>query len=227
MPFELEVLHQDAQLVVVDKPHFLAAIPGGRHLHETALVRLRRQLGIAMLVPMHRLDRETAGVLVFIVQPAQRDAYQALLRGRDVHKAYEAVAPWRSELASPQVLRHRIEKPAGARFMQVRIVPGEPNAETRLEMIERLDDGLAHYRLLPATGRTHQLRVQMDALGAPIANDRIYPRLMPEPPPGVAPDWTTPLQLLAREFAFDDPFTGERRVFKSRRTLESARRPSA
>jgi tRNA pseudouridine32 synthase/23S rRNA pseudouridine746 synthase len=220
VPFAMEVLHQDEHLVVVDKPHFLAAIPGGRHLRETALVRARQQLGIAELVPMHRLDRETAGVLVFIVQPARRDAYQALLRGRDVHKVYEAVAPWHAELAAPQVLRHRIEKPAGARFMQVRIAPGEPNAETRIEMIERLGDGLAHYRLQPATGRTHQLRVQMEALGAPIANDRIYPRLLPEPPPGVAPDWTRPLQLLAREFAFDDPVTGRRRVFTSRRTLD-------
>jgi len=219
VPFDMPVLHQDEHLVVVDKPHFLPAIPGGRHLHETALVRARRHTGIATLVPMHRLDRETAGVLVFIVRPQERDAYQALLRGRDVHKVYEAVAPWRAELASPRVARHRIEKPPGANFMQVRVAPGEPNAETQVEMIARLPGGLAHYRLRPATGRTHQLRVQMEALDAPLVNDRIYPRLMPEPPPGVAPDWTKPLQLLAREFAFDDPVTGLRRTFTSGRTL--------
>ena len=219
VPFDMPVLHHDEHLVVVDKPHFLAAIPGGRHLRETALVRLRQQLDIATLQPMHRLDRETAGVLVFIVRPAERDAYQSLLRGREVHKAYEAVAPWRAELVAPQVARHRIEKPADAHFMQVRVAPGEPNAETRVEMIAPLADGLAHYRLLPATGRTHQLRVQMDALGAPIVDDRIYPRLLPEPPPGVAPDWSRPLQLLAREFAFDDPVTGERRRFRSGRVL--------
>ena len=219
VPFEIDVLHQDEQLVVVDKPHFLAAIPGGRHLHETALVRLRHQLGIATLAPMHRLDRETAGVLVFIVQPATRGAYQALLRGREVHKVYEAVAPWRDDLALPRVVRHRIEKPSGEGFMQVRIVPGEANAQTHIELISRLADGLAHYRLVPATGRTHQLRVQMDALGAPLAGDRIYPRLLPEPAPGAAPDWSAPLQLLAREFAFDDPVTGQPRRFTSRRTL--------
>ena len=219
VPFEMPVVYQDEHLVVVDKPHFLAVIPGGRHLRETALVRLRRQLGIAELQPMHRLDRETAGVLVFIVRPPERDAYQALLRGRDVHKVYEAVAPWRPDLAEPRVVRHRIEKPRDARFMQVRIVPGEPNAETHLETIARLENGLAHYRLLPATGRTHQLRVQMAALGAPIVDDRIYPELLPEPAPGVAPDWTRPLQLLAREFAFDDPVTRERRRFTSARTL--------
>ena len=219
VPFDMPVLFQDEHLVVVDKPHFLAAIPGGRHLRETALVRLRRLTGIDTLAPMHRLDRETAGVLAFIVRPADRDAYQRLLRGRDVEKVYEAVAPWRADLESPRVARHRIEKPPGAGFMQVRVAPGEPNAETGVEMIARLDDGLAHYRLRPVTGRTHQLRVQMDALGAPIAGDRIYPRLHAEPPPGVAPDWTSPLQLLAREFAFKDPVTGGQRRFASARTL--------
>jgi tRNA pseudouridine32 synthase/23S rRNA pseudouridine746 synthase len=219
VPFELEVLHRDEHLVVVDKPHFLAAIPGGRHLHETALVRLRRQLGIETLAPMHRLDRDTAGVLVFIVQPATRGAYHALLRGRDVHKVYEAIAPWRADLERPRVVRHRLEKPSGEGFMQVRVVAGEPNAETRVEPIARVDASLAHYRLLPATGRTHQLRVQMNAIGAPIAGDRIYPALLPEPPPGAAPDWSRPLQLLAREFAFTDPVTGAARRFVSRRTL--------
>ena len=224
VPFEMPVLFQDAHLVVVDKPHFLAAIPGGRHLRETALVRLRQLTGLSTLVPMHRLDRETAGVLAFIVQPGERDAYQGLLRGRDVEKVYEAVAPWRAELETPRSVRHRIEKPRDAQFMQVRVEPGEPNAETGVEMIARLEGGLAHYRLRPVTGRTHQLRVQMDALGAPIVGDRIYPRLHPEPAPGVAPDWTSPLQLLAREFAFTDPVTGELRRFASARTLALAGR---
>ena len=219
VPFEIELLHQDEHLVVIDKPHFLPVIPGGRHLRETALVRLKHQLGIETLAPMHRLDRETAGVLVFIVQPATRGAYQGLLRGREVHKVYEAIAPWRDDLALPQVLRHRIEKPSGAGFMQVRIVPGEPNAETHIALIARLGAALAHYRLTPATGRTHQLRVQMDALGAPLVGDRIYPRLLPEPAPGAAPDWSAPLQLLAREFAFTDPLTGQPRRFTSRRAL--------
>ncbi|MEO5687810.1 MAG: pseudouridine synthase [Burkholderiaceae bacterium] len=219
VPFEIDVLHQDEHLVVIDKPHFLAAIPGGRHLHETALVRLKNQLGIDTLTPMHRLDRETAGVLVFIVQPPTRGAYQALLRGREVHKVYEAVAPWRDELALAQVVRHRIEKPSDAGFMQVRIVPGEPNAETHVELIARLPDGLARYRLTPKTGRTHQLRAQMDALGAPLVGDRIYPSLLPESASGAAPDWSRPLQLLAREFAFTDPLTGQPRRFVSRREL--------
>ena len=223
VPFEIELLHRDEHLVVVDKPHFLPVIPGGRHLRETVLVRLRQQLGIEALAPMHRLDRETAGVLVFTVQPATRRAYHALLRERDVHKLYEAVAPWRADLALPLVARHRLEKPAGAGFLQVRVVAGEPNAQTLVECIGRVgepEQALALYRLTPRTGFTHQLRVQMNALGLPIAGDRLYPRLWPVPAPDAAPDWSNPLQLLAREIAFTDPVTGTARRFTSRRRLQ-------
>jgi tRNA pseudouridine32 synthase / 23S rRNA pseudouridine746 synthase len=218
VPFDIELLHRDEHLVVVDKPHFLPVIPSGRHLRETVLVRLRRQLGIATLAPMHRLDRETAGVLVFTVRAQDRAAYHALLRERDVHKVYEAIAPWRGDLALPLVARHRLEKPDGAGFMQVQVMPGEPNAETLVELLER-DGEDACYRLTPRTGRTHQLRVQMNALGIPIAGDRIYPTLWPEPAPGAPPDWSRPLQLLARAIAFTDPVTGEPRRFASRRQL--------
>jgi tRNA pseudouridine32 synthase / 23S rRNA pseudouridine746 synthase len=226
VPFEVELLHQDAHLVVVDKPHFLPVIPGGRHLHETALVRLRKQLGIATLAPMHRLDSDTAGVLAFTVQPASRDAYHALLRGREVHKVYEAVAPWRAELALPLLCRHRLERPSDSGFMQMQVVPGEPNAETTIALIERLPHSsdepgtaLAHYRLVPHTGRQHQLRAQMSALGLPIVDDRIYPVLQPPLAPQEAPDYARPLQLLARELSFVDPISGQPRSFRSRRRL--------
>ena len=222
VPFDVELLHQDEHLVVVDKPHFLPVIPSGRHLRETVLVRLRRQLGIATLAPMHRLDRETAGVLVFTVRAGERGAYHALLRERAVTKVYEAIAPWRGDLALPLVARHRLEKPDGAGFMQVRVVPGEPDSEALVELVERLDGQRALYRLTPRTGRTHQLRVQMNALGLPIVGDRIYPTLWPEPAPGAPPDWSHPLQLLAREIAFADPVTGEPRRFASRRRLALA-----
>jgi tRNA pseudouridine32 synthase / 23S rRNA pseudouridine746 synthase len=218
VPFDIELLHRDEHLVVVDKPHFLPVIPSGRHLRETVLVRLRRQLDIATLAPMHRLDRETAGVLVFTVRAQDRAPYHALLRERDVHKVYEAIAPWRGDLALPLVARHRLEKPDGTGFMQVQVVPGPPNAEALVELIERLGER-ALYRLTPRTGRTHQLRVQMNALGIPIVGDRIYPTLWPEPAPEAPPDWSHPLQLLAREIAFTDPVTGEPRRFTSRRRL--------
>lgn len=228
VPFELELLHHDEQLVVVDKPHFLPTMPGGRHLHETALVRLMRQLDIATLTPMHRLDRDTAGVLAFIVQPSSRQAYHALLREHRVHKVYEAIAPWRTDLALPLTCRSRLEQRHGSDFMQMQVVAGEPNAVTRIELIERLGGGageLAHYRLFPHTGRRHQLRAQLCALGLPIVGDRIYPRLWPEPTPEATPDYAQPLQLLARELAFTDPLSGAARRFVSRRRLQLARSP--
>lgn len=257
IPFEITLLHQCAHLVVVDKPHFLPVTPGGRYLQETVLLRLQQQLGLASLAPMHRLDLETAGVLAFIVQPAHRNAYHALLRDRQAHKVYEAVAPWRADLALPRSVSHRLAQRLGAGFMQMQVLPGEPNAETQLELIARLgtrpgDDAAtwlefarlgdaaagrerahepahesaldaaqewAHYRLIPRTGRRHQLRAQMNALGLPIAGDRIYPHWWPMPPPDTAPDYRAPLQLLARELAFTDPLTGQPRRFVSQRRL--------
>ena len=234
VPFEIDLLHQDEHLVVVDKPHFLPVIPGGRYLQETVLVRLKRQLGISSLAPMHRLDRDTAGVLLFTVQPATRHAYQSLLRDRLVHKVYEAVAPWRADLALPLRCCSRLEQRPGLAFMQMQVVPGEPNAETLIELIGMVGrvgqvapadlpapppGPLAHYRLTPRTGRKHQLRAQLSALGLAIIGDRIYPQLLPAPAADAAPDYTQPLQLLAREMAFVDPLSGEPRRFTSRRRL--------
>lgn len=238
VPFELELLHHDEHLVVVDKPHFLPVAPSGRYLQETVLVRLKRLLGLDTLVPMHRLDRETAGVLAFTVRPQDRHAYHALWRERQVHKVYEAIAPWRDDLALPATLRHCLVEPGGPAFMQMAVVEGEPNAETRIELIARLGvqgggteiaalarssseraPELAHYRLTPLTGRRHQLRAQLCAAGLPIAGDRIYPHLQAEPPAEAEPDYAHPLQLLARELAFTDPLTGRARHFVSRRTL--------
>jgi tRNA pseudouridine32 synthase/23S rRNA pseudouridine746 synthase len=213
LPFELTVLHRDAHLVAVDKPHFLASTPGGRYLRETALTRLREQLSLPRLSPMHRLDRETAGVLLFCADPARRGAYQALFESRAVHKEYEAWAPWRG-LAFP--LRHcsRLE-PAPASFL-MREAPGEANSETLVELLERRDDW-ARYRLLPVTGRKHQLRVHMNALGMPILNDRYYPACAAADAPD---DYARPLQLLARAIAFTDPFSGQPRRFESQRMLQ-------
>lgn len=234
VPFELDVLHQCEHLVVVDKPHFLPVTPGGRYLQETALVRLKRLLGIETLVPMHRLDLETAGVLAFVVQPAARHAYHALMREHRAHKVYEAVAPWRSDLALPASASHRLEEPDGEGFMQMQVLPGQPNAHTRIELMRRLHHdpagtalalALAQYRLTPLTGRKHQLRAQLNALGLAIVGDRIYPRLWPAPAPGDAPDFSNPLQLLARELSFVDPVTGQLRRFVSRRQLALAATP--
>lgn len=221
VPFDVEVLHQCERLVVVDKPPFLAVTPRGRHVMETVLVRLQQQLGLQTLSPLHRLDRDTSGVLAFSADPGSRGTYQALWRGRQVHKVYEALVRWR-ELPFPFTARHRLEEPEGATFHQMQVVPGEPNAETFVELLERRDDGLARLRLTPVTGRKHQLRAQLAQLGMPIVNDRIYPLLLPEGPD----DFDRPLQLLARSLRFIDPLDGGERCFESRRRLVQAEAPS-
>lgn len=216
LPFMEEVIFQDAWIVVADKPHFMPVTPGGRHLRETLLVRLRRRLGIDTLAPMHRIDRETAGLVLFSVQPATRCHYSALFRDRSVHKLYEAIAPWRETLTLPRVHRSRLEE--GDSFMTMREVPGEPNTETAIALLERRGE-LARYALEPLTGRRHQLRAHMAALGLPIIGDAIYPVLQPEIAADDPQAFAQPLQLLARAVAFDDPVTGQARRFESGRRL--------
>lgn len=216
---ELDILHQDDWLVAVDKPHGLSVTPGGRWLYQTALVKARRQLDLATLVPVHRLDLETAGVLLFSVRPEDRDAYHRRLREQRMRKVYEAVVPWRDDLArAPIEVRHRLRERDGDDFMQMVVVDGEPNAVTRIELIAR-QGAFAHVRLHPLTGRKHQLRAQLNALGLPIVGDRIYPDLLPLADPVTGADGRLPLQLLAREIAFEDPVTGVPRRFVSRRRL--------
>lgn len=213
VPFELQILHRDAHLLVVDKPHFLASIPSGRYLQETALIRLRDALGLAQLSPIHRLDRDTAGVMLFCMQIESRGAYQVLFQSRQVQKEYEAIAPIRAELSLPCTHRSRIEQ--GDSPFIMRETAGPPNSQTYIELLQQRGE-LACYRLQPLTGCKHQLRVHMSALGIPICNDRFYPRLLPYQG---ADDFNRPLQLLARAIEFIDPISGQRRRFESRRRL--------
>nr|WP_208619869.1 pseudouridine synthase [Mycobacterium scrofulaceum] len=209
VPFDIPVLHRDADIVVVDKPHFVATMPRGRHVAQTALVRLRRELGLPELSPAHRLDRLTAGVLLFTARREVRGAYQTLFSRGLVRKTYLARAAVDPALVLPRVVRSRIIKRRGV--LQAGCEPGTPNAETLVELVS--PDGL--YRLTPRTGRTHQLRVHMASLGVPIDGDPLYPDIVDVPPD----DFSTPLGLLARRIEFDDPLTGERREFVSRRAL--------
>lgn len=212
IPFDEEILYQDEQLLVVDKPHFLPVTPGGRFLHQTLLVRLKRKTGIETLTPIHRLDRETAGVMLFSIDPATRSLWQSLFRFRQVHKVYEALAPWRDDLPLPMDICSRIER--DEQFFRVREVDGEPNAYSRIELIERRGEQ-ALYRLLPETGKMHQLRIHMNSLGIPIINDGFYPVALP----CKGDDFSSPLKLLARSIAFRDPVSGDQRHFESRRSL--------
>jgi tRNA pseudouridine32 synthase/23S rRNA pseudouridine746 synthase len=213
IPFEAKVVFQDDLIVVADKPHFLPVTPKGRYVQETLLVRLKRQLGIDTLVPMHRIDRETAGLLMFTIQPGTRHAYQSLFRDRAVTKVYEAVAAAPGpHLSFPLTRRSRLAE--SERFMAMHEVEGEANAETRIELIETRE-GRGLYRLHPSTGQKHQLRAHMHALGLPLEGDRIYPVLQPDLAEGEAPDYGQPLQLLAKGLRFTDPVTGQARAFES------------
>ncbi|OBB97133.1 pseudouridine synthase [Mycobacterium sp. 852002-40037_SCH5390672] len=211
VPFDIPVLHRDSDIVVVDKPHFLATMPRGRHVVQTALVRLRRELGgepgLAELSPAHRLDRLTAGVLLFTVRREVRGAYQTLFSRGLVKKTYLARAAVNQGLELPRVVKNRIIKRRG--HLQAVCEPGAPNAETRVELLS--PDGL--YRLTPRTGRTHQLRLHMASLGIAIEGDPLYPNIVDV----AADDFSTPLRLLAQRIEFTDPLTGVRREFVSRR----------
>ncbi|MFC9702893.1 pseudouridine synthase [Streptomyces sp. NPDC056943] len=212
VPFDIGIVYRDERILVVDKPHFLATMPRGRHVTETAMARLRRELGLPRLQPAHRLDRLTAGLVLFVVREEDRGAYQTLFRDRLVRKEYEAVAPYDPAVELPVTVRSRIEKERGV--MAAREVPGEPNSESRVELL-RHAGGLGVYRLVPVTGRTHQLRVHMNALGLPILNDPVYPVVREDG----SEDFARPLRLLARTLEFTDPFTGDVRRFESRLAL--------
>jgi tRNA pseudouridine32 synthase/23S rRNA pseudouridine746 synthase len=208
VPFDIPVLYRDDDIVVVDKPHFLATMPRGRHVAQTAVVRLRRELDLPELSPAHRLDRLTAGVLLLTTRREIRGAYQTLFSRGLVSKTYLARAEVNPDLELPAVLRNRIVKQRGQ--LQAFAEPGEPNAET---LVEHLGDGV--YRLTPRTGRTHQLRVHMASLGLPILGDPLYPIVIDI----AQDDFTQPLQLLAHSLEFDDPVTGNRRRFESQRRI--------
>ncbi|MFJ8887366.1 pseudouridine synthase [Streptomyces sp. NPDC102402] len=209
VPFPVGVVYRDEHLVIADKPHFLATTPRGRHITETVAARLRRELDLPELQPAHRLDRLTAGLVLCVVRAGDRGAYQTLFRDRLVHKEYEAVAPYDPELTLPRTVRSRIVKERGV--IAAREEAGTANSESRIELLEHRG-GTGRYRLSPATGRTHQLRVHMNTLGLPLVNDPVYPVVEPEPEHA---DHRRPLQLLAKVLEFTDPVTGEPHRFES------------
>ncbi|XAS65733.1 RluA family pseudouridine synthase [Pseudarthrobacter sp. So.54] len=232
IPVELSILHQDENLLVVDKPHFLPTTPGGTYIQESALVRLRNQLGLPDLIPMHRLDRMTAGILLLSTNPETRGNYQVLFEKRQVQKEYECVAaahpePGHPAVDFPLVVRNRMTKSRS--YLLAEVIDGEPNTETRIEQLRTFDgpapeapDGgaarRAVYRLEPHSGKTHQLRVHMASLGLGIVNDAFYPELLDKAPD----DYSKPLQLLARGIRFVDPITGRPVEYRSGLELSEA-----
>jgi tRNA pseudouridine32 synthase/23S rRNA pseudouridine746 synthase len=209
-----QVIYRDEHLLVVDKPHFMPVSPGGRWIARSLLARLKFKLGLPDLSPLHRLDRETAGVMLLSLNPASRGAYQALFRQREVQKTYHAIAPWKEGRPWPQTVHNRLEESPA--FMQMHEVIGEANAHTAINPIKvSASRAWARYELMPLTGKKHQLRAHMAGLGLPLLNDTLYPVLQAE----AEPDFGRPLQLLARHIALRCPVRGVGLAFQSRLTL--------
>jgi tRNA pseudouridine32 synthase/23S rRNA pseudouridine746 synthase len=220
IPFDEHILYQDEHLLVVDKPHFLPVIPAGRFLHETLLVRLKQKWKLDQLVPVHRLDRETAGVILFSVNPATRGDYASLFLNRKVRKVYEALAPAPSDISFPLTRRSRIVP--GEPFFRMTEIEGISNAETHIDVTGTGGGSTGEamlYRLTPVTGRKHQLRLHMSALGIPIINDRLYPELSLAQPADSEDSFSSPLKLLAKSISFEDPLSGREHYFQSSRSL--------
>lgn len=216
IPFEEQILYQDEHILVADKPHFLPVTPSGLYLHQTLLNRLKKKTGIQTLSPIHRIDRDTAGLVIFAVNPNERAQYQNLFRDRVVKKIYEAIAPYSEALSPklPMIYQSRLEE--SEHFLQMQEVAGEPNTDTLIE-ISQVNNLWAKYRLTPGSGKKHQLRCHLNALGIPIKQDQIYPILTPYQEYDL--DFSKPLQLLAKEIEFQDPITGEFRSFRSQQEL--------
>jgi len=215
IPFREEIIYQDDYIVVADKPHFLPVSPVGPFIQETLLVRLRNRLGIDTLNLAHRLDLETAGLVLCTIVPKTRGLYQNLFRDRKIEKIYEAIAPKLDHLTFPMIYRSRLEESSD--FMQMQEVPGEPNSETLINILEE-GGRWAKYLLKPSTGRKHQLRAHLNALGIPIMNDQIYPVLSEYVKPSDR-NYSKPLQLLAKKLEFVDPISGKKHIFESSRSL--------
>lgn len=222
IPFEISVVFEDDELLVIDKPHFLASTPNGRFVRECVVTRARTDFNQPDLVAIHRLDRVTAGLLILSKRPETRGRYQSLFQDRLVEKTYRALAPMPPEgMEFPFLKESRLYKPRGGR--QVLEVEGEPNAFSRISLLREREAGfgsgtVGEYELRPLTGKTHQLRVHMNSLGLPILGDPVYPvDLSPDPY-----DFSSPLQLLAASIGFDDPLTKRPRRFESGLNLGAA-----
>lgn len=213
IPFEAKVVYQDEHILVADKPHFLPVMPAGQYVEQTLLARLSKQLNCSDLVPLHRIDRHTAGLVMFSLNPDSRDAYHGLFRDRLIRKVYEAWAPALPDVQFPLCRKTRLV--AGEPFIRMQEAPGEANSETQMHVLARGQQYWL-YQLEPITGRKHQLRVQMAGLGAAICNDTMYPLLADAKAPD---DYERPLKLLARHLFFTDPVSAHPRVFSSELSL--------
>lgn len=214
VPFDHHLIYENEHILVVDKPHFLTVSPSGQYVQQTLLTRLKRDSGNRDLSPIHRLDRETAGLIMFAKHPKARAPYQQLFAQRQIDKMYHAIAPYRADLPLPHRVSARMQR--GEPFYTMQLVEGEVNSITDIALIEQRGPW-CKYCLQPLTGKQHQLRVHMASLGIAIVNDSLYPKILPR---NVVNDFGRPLQLLAKQLQFIDPFSRQNMRFESQFELD-------
>ena len=214
IPFDEKILYKDDHLLVADKPHFLPVIPAGPYVNECLLNRLKKKTGIDSMTPLHRIDKETAGIVMFSCNPETRGQYQALFINRAVQKEYEAVTHCPSNVIKQEwQIESRIVR--GEPFFRMKIVNGTINARTKITLLEIVGEK-ALFRVIPLTGKKHQVRLHLCAIGCPIVNDRKYPELLPEQ----KIDFSKTLLLLAKRIVFKDPIAGTLCEFESEGKLD-------
>ena len=219
IPFEEQILYQDEEILVACKPHFLPVTPKGKYVQECLLNRLRQSTGLETLAPMHRIDRETAGLVLFSVNPETRHLYHKLFKGHGlIHKTYLAYGRVNGgsqpQIGQEWIIENRMD--VGEPWFRMTTVPGTANTRSEIRCLN-VETGKALFELKPVTGKTHQLRVHMSGFGYPLVNDRLYPDLQPQAPD----DFAAPLQLMAYRLEFVDPVTGRQHCFISPRQLGS------
>lgn len=246
LPSDMPVLYEDEHVLAIDKPHFLPTTPRGSYIAQTALTKLRVREQNPLLIPIHRLDRPTAGVLLFAKTVEARRPFQMMFQHRQVSKTYRAVAPVPADAAAAEQalsaeglqVRSHIQKIRDQ--LQVQQLSEqecaaqgvEPNTLTTVKILRTFTPSAqavegwraepnrewALYDLAPHTGKTHQLRAHLNMLSSPILGDVLYPQVLPDAPD--RPEY--PLQLLAYSLHFEHPITGERVDLYSGRSLTAA-----
>lgn len=244
LPSDMPVLYEDEHVLAIDKPHFLPTTPRGAYIAQTALTKLRVREQNPLLIPIHRLDRPTAGVLLFAKTVEARRPFQMMFQHRQVSKTYRAVAPVPAAAAEQALsaeglqVRSHIQKIRDQ--LQVQQLSEqecaaqgvEPNTLTTVKILRTFTPSAqavegwraepnrewALYDLAPHTGKTHQLRAHLNMLSSPILGDVLYPQVLPDAPD--RPEY--PLQLLAYSLHFKHPITGERVDLYSGRSLTAA-----
>ena len=171
-PF-FEVLYEDEFLIGVNKSGNMPTSPSGKYYKHTLLHQIKKKFGWEHLYTLHRLDRETSGVILFAKQQFVAQEMGKLIRVRKMQKTYLAILtkklPFRSGVINQPIGR---DLNSSIRIKQAVTAEGKPS-KTHFQEIKKVGD-YVKCRITPTTGRTHQIRVHASYLGSPIVGDKLY-----------------------------------------------------